>query len=48
MSAPASSQGPVIPWKYHRIRPTLTAIDEGISSSETYSLMTDSQAEFWT
>jgi hypothetical protein len=48
MSAPASSQGPVIRWKYHRIRPDLTAIDVGISSGETYSLMTDSEAEFWT
>jgi hypothetical protein len=48
MSAPANSQGTAIRPEYHWIRPKFGAIDKGVSSGETYSLMTDSQAEFCT
>ena len=48
MSAPANSQGAEIRRKYHWIRPELGAIGAYVSLGETYSLMTDSQTEFWT
>jgi hypothetical protein len=48
MSASANSQRAAMRLKYRLLRPKLAAIDAGVSSGEKYSLMTDSQIEFWT
>ncbi len=48
MSASANSQRAAMECKHLLLWPKLAAIDGGVSSGETYSLMADSQVEFWT
>ena len=48
MSAPANSQRAVEQVKNDPPQPSAGVIDAVGSSGETYSLMTDSQTEFWT
>jgi hypothetical protein len=48
MSAPANSQQAAKGLKNDLLLPSGGAIDAGISTGGTYSLMSGSQAEFWT
>jgi hypothetical protein len=48
MSAPANSQRAVEQVKNDPPQPSGGVIDAVVSSGETYSLMVDSQTEFWT